>query len=115
MKMKTVIKRIYEPAAAADGTRVLVDRFWPRGLTKEAAKVDFWMKDIAPSTQLRKWFDHDPEKFERFGKQYTLELQQNDTAVKALKLLLKSGKVTLVYGAKHPDCNHALVLQQFIG
>lgn len=113
--MKTAIKRIYEPAAASDGTRVLVDRLWPRGLTREAAKVDVWLKEIAPSIPLRKWFDHDPEKFERFAKEYTHELQQNEGAVKALKALLKSGKLTLLYAAKNPACNHALVLQQFIG
>lgn len=113
--MKTAIKRVYEPASETDGIRVLVDRLWPRGLTREAAKVDSWMKEIAPSTLLRKWFDHDPEKFESFADQYIHELNQNHKAVSDLKKLLKKGKVTLVYGAKNPDCNHALVLQRFLG
>lgn len=112
--MKTSIKRVYEPAAKTDGTRILVDRLWPRGLSKDAAKVDIWLKDIAPSNGLRKWFDHDRNKMDAFTQKYTLELEQNSTTVNELKEYISMGKVTLLYGAKKADCNHALVLQQFL-
>lgn len=113
--MKTTIKRVYAAVAETDGSRILIDRLWPRGLTKEAAQVTLWLKDIAPSTALRKWFDHDPGKFEIFSKKYTLELEHNPGPVNELKQYMKKGKITLVYGAKDPACNHALVLQKFLG
>ena len=75
--MKIKIKRVYEEPAQDDGMRILVDRLWPRGLTKQKAKIDLWLKDIAPSTELRKWFDHDPEKWEEFRKRYNEELKKN--------------------------------------
>jgi uncharacterized protein YeaO (DUF488 family) len=112
--MKTTIKRVYEPAAKTDGTRILIDRLWPRGLSKEAAKVDVWLKEIAPGTALRKWFAHDPKKMESFAKKYKEELEQNPDAVNELKQYIKKGKVTLVYGAKDPECNQAVVLQSFL-
>ena len=108
------IKRVYEPPAKTDGTRILIDRLWPRGLTKEAAKVDVWLKDIAPSPALRKWFAHDPDKMEEFAKKYTRELEQNPDPVNELKQYTRKGKVTLLYGAKDPECNHALVLQSYL-
>ena len=114
IEMKTTIKRVYEPAAKTDGTRILIDRLWPRGLTKEAAKVDVWLKDIAPSPALRKWFAHDPDKMEEFAKKYTRELEQNPDPVNELKQYVKKAKVTMVFGAKDPACNHALVLQSFL-
>jgi uncharacterized protein YeaO (DUF488 family) len=114
INMKTTIKRVYEPAAKTDGTRILIDRLWPRGLTKQVAKVDVWLKDIAPGTELRKWFAHDPKKMESFSKKYIAELEENPDAVTELKQYIKKRKVTLVYGAKDPECNHAVVLQSFL-
>ncbi len=110
--MKIKIKRVYETPEREDGTRVLVDRLWPRGLTKEKAKVDLWLKDIAPSTELRKWFGHDPAKWEEFQKRYVVELKGNHESVSALKEQMKKGAVTLVYGAKDEEHNEAAVLQE---
>ena len=112
--MKVTIKRVYAPADKSDGTRILIDRLWPRGLSKEAAQVDIRLKDIAPSTALRKWFAHDPKKMEAFAEKYILELQQNPGPVNELTQHMKKGKVTLLYGAKDATCNHALVLQSFL-
>ncbi len=112
--MSVKIKRVYEDAAAADGCRVLVDRVWPRGVTKEDAKVDEWLKEVAPSTDLRKWFGHDPEKFADFGKKYRKELVDSD-ALAELRALVKDHKtVTLVYGAKDEEHNQAVVLQRLL-
>src|SRR5690348_1529560 len=108
--MALKIKRVYEPAAQEDGTRILVDRLWPRGLTKEKAAVDLWLKDIAPSTELRKWFAHDPAKWEEFRKRYLKELKANKEAVGVLKQELKNGPVTLVYAARDQEHNEAEVL-----
>src|SRR5580698_5358479 len=103
--MNVRIKRVYEPRDEHDGKRVLVDRLWPRGLTKEKAGVDLWLKEIAPSTELRTWFDHDPAKWEEFKKRYTRELHANTEQVVLLKEELKKGPVTLVYGAKDEEHN----------
>ena len=109
------IKRIYEPFDKQDGVRILVDRLWPRGVKKETTHLDEWMKAIAPSTELRKWFNHDKPKWDQFQLKYTHELKQND-AVKALLDLTKKHKtITLLYAAHDEQHNHALVLQQFIG
>jgi uncharacterized protein YeaO (DUF488 family) len=104
------IKRVYEPTSPADGTRVLVDRLWPRGVKKTDAHVALWMKDVAPSPQLRVWFHHDPERFAEFRRRYTSELKGNP-ALAELRKLGKSKRVTLLYGAHDPKVNHALVLQ----
>ena len=112
--MKLKIKRVYEKSDSDDGTRILVDRLWPRGLTKEKAHVDVWLKEIAPTTELRKWFNHDPEKWNGFIKKYTKELQENKEQVATIKEYLKKGKVTLIYGAKDELHNEALVLKDFI-
>ncbi len=112
--MELKIKRVYEKPDSDDGTRILVDRLWPRGLTKEKASVDVWMKEIAPTTELRKWFDHDPEKWKAFIKKYTKELQENKELVDVLKEYMKQGIVTLVYGARDEIHNEALVLKEFI-
>jgi uncharacterized protein YeaO (DUF488 family) len=106
------IKRAYEASEGADGARVLVDRLWPRGLTKERLKIDLWLRGIAPSTELRKWFGHDPTKWEEFQKRYLQELQNNPEPVHALAELLHQGTVTLVYGAKDEQNNEAAVLQE---
>ncbi|MDB5117483.1 MAG: hypothetical protein JWQ79_2975 [Mucilaginibacter sp.] len=108
------IKRIYEPAEKTDGARILVDRLWPRGISKESAHLDEWMKDIAPTADLRKWFNHDVAKWYEFNLRYVLELKQN-TTVKALLDIIKSHKtVTLLYAAHDEAHNHALVLQKYI-
>jgi len=108
--MSFQIKRVYEPAKPTDGTRVLVDRLWPRGLRKADADLALWMKDVAPSPRLRVWFGHDPEKFAEFRRRYTRELKGNP-AVAELRKLGKSKRVTLLYAAHDPKVNHALVLQ----
>lgn len=108
------IKRVYEPAEAADGFRVLVDRLWPRGLKKEAAQVDVWMKEVAPSTELRKWFNHEPEKWESFRKKYKTELQQSEAVGELLQHVKKHKKITLLYAARDEQHNDAVVLQQFL-
>jgi len=115
--MKVKIKRVYEHPEKEDGTRILVDRLWPRGLTKEKAKVDLWLKEIAPSTKLRKWFGHDPGKWEEFKKRYLGELKGNDEPVSVLKEQMKKeqmkkGAVTLVYGARDEEHNEAVVIQE---
>lgn len=108
------IKRIYDEPSPDDGARILVDRLWPRGVSKEAADLDEWLKDIAPSTELREWFSHKPERFEEFSKKYQHELS-NHPAVGILKDLLKEhDTITLLYGAKDPKINHAVVLQHFM-
>ncbi|UBH13379.1 DUF488 domain-containing protein [Macrococcus armenti] len=104
------LARIYDKHIP-DGKRVLVDRVWPRGIIKEDAKLDEWLKDIAPSTELRKWFNHDPDKFSEFKKKYREELRNNE-AVQALKDM--KGKVVLLYGAKDEVHNHAIVLKEFL-
>ncbi|MFZ1360476.1 MAG: DUF488 domain-containing protein [Candidatus Saccharimonadales bacterium] len=108
------IKRIYEPATADDGYRVLVDRLWPRGVSKERAALDEWAKDIAPSTELRKWFGHDPAKYAAFAKRYIDEVQQNPEASDIITNWRTHDKVTLLYGARDEQGNEAIVLQQYL-
>jgi len=105
------IKRVYEKPAKEDGWRVLVDRLWPRGMKKEAAHLDVWMKDVAPSDALRKWFGHKPEKWSEFRKKYRSELGKKKELVAELKKMAKEhGTVTLLYGAKDEEHNQAVVL-----
>jgi uncharacterized protein YeaO (DUF488 family) len=108
------LKRVYENPSAEDGLRVLVDRLWPRGLTKERAAVDLWMKDVAPSTELRKWFGHDPAKWKQFQLRYRKELDEKKEALKDLKQKSKGHTVTLVYGARDEEHNEALVLKEIL-
>jgi uncharacterized protein YeaO (DUF488 family) len=110
---RLVIKRVYDPPAADDGYRVLVDRLWPRGLTKAAAHLDLWAKDLAPSPDLRKEFNHQPERFAEFRHHYLSELARNP-AVEGFRAELKRPKVTLLYGAHDRANNHALVLMEFL-
>jgi uncharacterized protein YeaO (DUF488 family) len=112
--MKVRLKRVYEEPAKEDGTRILVDRLWPRGLTKEKAHVDLWLKDIAPSTELRKWFAHDPAKWPEFKTRYRTELQHDKEQVELLKQTLAKGPATLLYGAKDEEHNEAAVLQELL-
>jgi DNA-3-methyladenine glycosylase len=109
--MNLQIKRVYEQPSLSDGYRVLVDRLWPRGVSKEAAKLDEWCKDVAPSNELRQWFGHQPERFEEFSKRYRAELADNP-AIQELKDLIKNkSTVTLVYSAHDETHNQAVVLQ----
>jgi uncharacterized protein YeaO (DUF488 family) len=111
---EVAIKRVYEPAADSDGQRVLVDRLWPRGLSKDKAGVAQWLKDIAPSTDLRKWFHHDPEKWTEFEKRFRAELDDNGEAVEELRGLVAKGKVTLLYSAHDEAHNNAVVLAAYL-
>lgn len=113
--MTVRIKRIYEPASDDDGMRVLVDRLWPRGVRKADAAVDRWMKAVAPSPELRKWFGHDPARFDAFAAAYRDELERAPEAVGELLALARSGDLTLLYGARDPECNHARVLADYLG
>jgi uncharacterized protein YeaO (DUF488 family) len=106
------IKRVYELPDKHDGRRILVDRLWPRGLTKEKASIDLWLKDIAPSTELRKWFGHNPGRWEEFKERYLAELKGNSEQIQLLKQELDKGIVTLVYGAKDEEHNQAVVIQE---
>ena len=108
------IKRAYEEPDREDGTRILVDRLWPRGLTKEKARVDLWLKDVAPSTELRKWFAHDPAKWAEFRLRYREELKRNKEQVSLLRREAAKGTVTLVYGAKDQEHNEAVILQKLL-
>ena len=108
------IKRAYEPPARDDGARILVDRVWPRGLRKEALALDLWLKDIAPSAQLRKWFDHRSARFAEFARRYHVELEANPDAVAQLQPWLRKGRVTLVYGARDETHNQAAVLRDWL-
>ena len=111
--MRARIKRIYDAAAADDGERILVDRLWPRGIARDKAAFDTWMKDIAPSTALRKWFDHRPERWDEFRQRYRAELAGNP-AVALLRARVAAGPVTLLYGSRNRDFNHAAVLAEFL-
>lgn len=108
------IKRVYEPPAKTDGQRVLVDRIWPRGVAKEKAVLALWLKEIAPSTDLRKWFDHDPQRWTEFRKRFSAELDGNPDAVEELRGLLAKGKVTLVYAAHDEEHNNAVALAAYL-
>ena len=108
------LKRVYEAPSEGDGTRVLVERLWPRGLTRERAAVDLWLKDVAPSPELRKWFGHDPTRWEQFQERYRRELREKSDAVRLLRQKAKEGTVTLVYAARDEEHNGALVLQRLL-
>ena len=111
--MEIVIKRAYDSVAATDGYRVLVDRLWPRGVKKELLEIDEWNKDIAPSSELRTWFDHDPKKFTEFTARYQEELTRSDEPRKLLERAAGQ-RLTLVYAAKDPNINHAQVLKHYL-
>ena len=112
--MAIKLKRIYEVPAAGDGTRILVDRLWPRGIAKDKAKIDLWLKDIAPSDKLRRRFHGPPEDWEEFRKAYAAELKQAGEAVKALRGHLRKGTVTLLYAARDEEHNNAVALKQWL-
>ena len=108
------LKRAYEPKDAEDGTRILVDRLWPRGVSKEDAALDQWMKEISPSTELRKWFGHDPDRWEEFCRRYSAELHQNAALLGQLRSLARQGPLTLVYSAHDEVHNDAVVLRNVL-
>jgi uncharacterized protein YeaO (DUF488 family) len=113
--MPLKIKRVYDDASKSDGFRVLVDRIWPRGVSKEDAKIDLWLKEIAPSTELRKWFGHDPEKWSEFQKKFKSEIHNNSDVWNQLKEIVKEhSTVTLVYAAKDEEHNNAVVLSKML-
>ncbi|WP_077963725.1 DUF488 domain-containing protein [Ensifer adhaerens] len=112
MQVKT--KRVYKPKADGDGTRILVDRLWPRGMTKAEAAVDVWLKEIAPSTELRRWFHGDEGNWAEFGERYLAELKGNQAAVDLLRQRIAGGPVTLLYSVKDEAHNHAELLKAYV-
>jgi uncharacterized protein YeaO (DUF488 family) len=108
------IKRAYEPPARSDGTRVLVERLWPRGLTKQKVAVDLWLKEVAPSAELRKWFGHDPRKWKEFQQRYRRELKKKGDMVQVLQHLAEIADVSLIYAAHDQERNGALTLKRFL-
>ena len=108
------IKRVYDAPAKSDGFRVLVDRVWPRGVSKEKAAVDLWMKEVGPSTELRKWFGHDPERWDEFRKRYRAELKERTDLVDELRGHAAKGPLTLVFSAKDEEHNQALALKEVL-
>ncbi|BCR04610.1 hypothetical protein DESUT3_16790 [Desulfuromonas versatilis] len=112
--MDIQIKRIYDPPGPADGIRILVDRLWPRGLSKERAAVDYWAKAISPSDELRRWYGHEPDKWEEFKARYFEELGANPEGVRELRQQLDSGPVTFLYSSKEERLNNAVALRQYL-
>ena len=112
--MTLYVKRVYEKPSADDGSRILVDRLWPRGIKREDAKIDLWLKEIAPSTELRKWFNHDPGKWEEFKQKYFEELKSNAAAVGQILELSGNKTVTILYSAKEERFNNAVALKEYI-
>lgn len=108
------LKRAYEPAEESDGMRILVDRLWPRGVSKAQARIDRWMKDVAPSAELRTWFGHDPARWDEFRKRYRTELAGHREEIGELRRLARSGPVTLVYSARDERHNDAIVLRNLL-
>ncbi len=107
-------KRIYDPPSKDDGKRVLVDRLWPRGIKRDDARIDEWLKDIAPSDELRKWFPHEPSKWQEFRKRYKEELQGRPNLIEKLRIAAKGGRVTLLFAAKDKEHNNAAVLKEVL-
>jgi uncharacterized protein YeaO (DUF488 family) len=108
------IRRAYEEPTRNDGYRVLVDRVWPRGVSREELEIDQWIRDLAPSTRLRRWFDHDPARWEEFRRRYFQELRGKEGTIRGLLERIQRGRVTLVYGARDPDHNNAVALRAFL-
>jgi uncharacterized protein YeaO (DUF488 family) len=112
--MKIRIKRVYEKPAKEDGYRILVDRLWPRGLTKEKAKIDFWPKNLAPSTELRQWYGHDPAKWGEFKTRYFAELQANPELLRELLTQVRRGSVSFLYSSQEERLNNAVALKEYL-
>jgi uncharacterized protein YeaO (DUF488 family) len=111
---KILVKRVYEPATKSDGFRVLVDRLWPRGLSKENAHIDLWLREIGPSTTLRKWFKHDPDRWTEFRRRYHAELKEKSALLATIRARAKTRPVTLLYSAKDEQHNQAIALRSFL-
>jgi uncharacterized protein YeaO (DUF488 family) len=112
--MAIMIKRTYEDSSDKDGYRILVDRLWPRGISKKKANVDFWPKELAPSTELRRWYDHDPEKWSKFKSRYFSELDGNPELVNEVLEYIRRGTVTFIYSSKEQRLNNAVALKEYI-
>jgi uncharacterized protein YeaO (DUF488 family) len=112
--MEVRLKRAYEPPTASDGYRVLVDRLWPRGVRREEARLDEWARELAPSAELRRWFGHDPERFEEFRRRYTDELAGQEEKLRELRRRAREGALTLVYSARDVEHNDAVVLAEIL-
>ena len=112
--MKLLTKRIYEDPAKSDGRRILVDRLWPRGVSKEKAKIEYWAKEISPSNELRRWYQHDPDKWPEFRRRYFKELSQNPDGVTELRSKLGKGMVTFVFSSKETELNNASALVEYL-
>ncbi len=112
MELRT--RRIYEPPSRSDGKRILIDRLWPRGLSRERARIDYWAKDVAPSSELRRWYRHDPDKWPEFRERYFAELDANPEGVAALRAELGTGPVTIVFGSKQERLNNATALLEYL-
>ena len=108
------VKRVYEPPSTRDGRRILVDRLWPRGLSKADAKIDNWPKNIAPSTELRKWFGHDPDRWYEFKRRYFAELESKSDTVRALLDYVRAGTVTFLYSSKERRLNNVVALKEYL-
>ncbi len=108
------IKRVYDPPSRSDGMRVLIDGLWPRGLTKARVRLDLWLREVAPSDELRRWFGHDPERWPEFRARYRDELAGKRDAVKILRDALREGDVTLLYGTRDDEHNNAVVLREYL-
>lgn len=113
-KLKLKTKRVYDDVANNDGYRLLVDKIWPRGVSKEDAQLDEWNKDLAPSDDLRKWFDHDPDKFDEFKKRYKKELKDQEEDLERIKKMAKDKRVCILFGAKDEENNQATVLKEVL-
>jgi uncharacterized protein YeaO (DUF488 family) len=109
------IKRVYEEPSGEDGKRILIDRLWPRGLTKEDARIDAWVKELAPSNELRKWFGHDPDRWDEFRKRFFAELDEHEDLVEGIASAARNSTVTLLYGSKEERFNNAMALKEYIG
>lgn len=109
------LKRVYDAAESGDGTRFLVERLWPRGIKKEALKMDAWIKDAAPSTELRQWFSHDPAKWKEFERRYAKELDQHTEALDPIRKAAKHGIVTLLFSSHDQEHNNAVALKEYLG
>ncbi len=113
-KRRIGVKRVYDAPAESDGRRILVDRLWPRGVRKEDAVIDEWLKELAPSAELRKWFGHSPERWDEFRKRYHAELERNPEGLERLIELCRAGPVTLVFGARDEAHNNAVALKEYL-
>ncbi len=115
-KLSVALKRAYDEPSASDGTRVLVERLWPRGISRERAHIDIWLKDVAPSTELRKWFNHDAQKFQEFRRRYEIELKSEvaQEALTKLREIAKQGQLTLIFAARDLSLSNAIFLQDLL-